>query len=139
VVIQQPGAPALTVTVPAGWAAREHETTFVLTRGKLRVVVRQCALLRTERDMTGRHGSRVGRELSPGVYGRSTGVAVAVRGGTCLTASGPGAAALASKLHPRLGPAKPVPASDAAAEQLARAARKRTLGEARATGTAVAT
>jgi hypothetical protein len=138
VSIQQPGAPALTVTVPAGWAAREHETNLVLTRGRLRVVVRQCALLRTERDMTGRHGTRVGRELSPGIYGSSKAVAIAVRGGTCLTASGPGAAALAVKLRPRLGPAKPPRASDAAAEQLARAARKLTLGSVRATGTAVA-
>jgi hypothetical protein len=126
------------VTVPAGWTAREHETTFVLTRGELRVVVRQCALLRTERDMSGRHGARLGRELSPGIYGNRTAVAVAVRGGTCLTASGPGAAALAPKLRPRLGPARPPRRSDVAAEQLARAARKRTLGSVRATGTAVA-
>jgi hypothetical protein len=138
VSIQQPGAPVLTLTAPAGWTAREHETTLVLTRGRLRVVVRQCALLRSERDMTGRHGTRVGRQLAPGVYGSSKAVAVAVRGGTCLSATGPGAATLAPKLHPRLGPAKPPPASDAAAEQLARAARKRTLGEARATGTATA-
>ena len=132
------GSADLTLTAPAGWSAREHETNLVLTRDGLRVVVRQCALLRTERDMTGRHGSRVGRELSPGVYGSRKAVAVAVRGGTCLTASGPGAAALAAKLHPRLGPAKPPRASNAAAEQLARAARKLTLGSVRATGTASA-
>ena len=128
----------LTLTAPAGWTAREHETTLVMTRGRLRVVVRQCALLRTERDMTGRHGTRVGRELSPGVYGNRKAAVVAVPGGTCLSLAGSGTAALAPKLHPRLGPAEPPPASDAAAEQLARTARKRTLGEARATGTAVA-
>ena len=128
VSIQQPGAPALTLTAPAGWTTREHETTFVLTKGALRVVVRQCALLRTERDMTGLHGTRIGRELAPGVHGRSDAVVIAVPGGTCVTASGPGAAAIALKLRPRLGHGGPAPQSDAAAERLARAARKRTLG-----------
>ncbi len=136
--IQQPGAPAITLTAPAGWTTREHETTFVLTKGALRVVVRQCALLRSERDMTGVHGTRIGRELAPGVHGRSDAVVIAVPGGTCVSATGPGAAAIALKLRPRLGRGGPAPRSNAAAERLARAARKRTLGQVRATGTATA-
>jgi hypothetical protein len=65
-------------------------------------------------------------------------ITVPVPGGSCLTVSGPGAPAFAKRLHPVLGPGGTAPQSDAAAEQLARAARARTLGQARATGTGAA-
>jgi hypothetical protein len=52
--------------------------------------------------------------------------------------TGDGARALGRRLRPRLGPAGAAPASDPAAERLARAARERTLGRNFATGTAFA-
>jgi hypothetical protein len=117
--IRQPGAPELTFTVPQGWKATERRRTTLLTRGDQRRVLRQCPLARTERDMTGRHAAARHPRSTP------------VPGGSCLF----GARGL--KLHPVLGRGGRAPASDAEAEALARAARKRTLGQARVAGTAL--
>jgi hypothetical protein len=131
-------APELTLTVPAGWKASERRSVLVLTRRDGRIVVRQCRLPRSQRDMTGRNTiPRDAPRRAPGVYGSADSVAVAVPGGTCLGATGRGAAAVAARLHPELGPGTPAPASDPGAERFAREARRRTLDRSYAQGTAV--
>jgi hypothetical protein len=131
VKIQQQLAPELTITVPDGWRIRETRRFAVLTRGERTIGVFQCPLARSERDMTGRHAART--------FNEGDAVMVPVRGGTCLAVTGDGARAFARRLRPRLGPASAPPASDAAAEKLARDARRRTLAMARVTGTASVT
>jgi hypothetical protein len=131
VKIQQQLAPELTITVPDGWRIRETRRVTVFTRGERAIGVFQCPLARSERDMTGRHAVRA--------FTEGDAVTVPVRGGTCLAVTGDGARAFARRLKPRLGPASAPPASDAAAEKLARDARRRTLAMARVTGTASVT
>ncbi len=134
-----PDAPTLTFTVPAGWKARERGRFFELTRGDRRLAGFECRLSRSQRDMTGRNMiPRDYRRLAPGVYGDRNNAAIAVPGGGCLLLGGRGAAAVAARMHPVLGPGGPTPVSNAEAERLAREARKRTLGRAYAEGTAVA-
>ncbi len=128
VKIQQQLAPELTIAVPDGWRIRETPRVAVLSRGERRIGLFQCPLARSERDMTGRHAARA--------FGA---VALPVRGGTCVAVTGDGARAFARRLRPRLGPASAPPASDAAAEKLARDSRRRTLAMARVTGTASVT
>jgi hypothetical protein len=129
----------MTLSVPGGWRARERNSVLVLERGNRRLLLLQCGLRRSQRDMTGRNMiPRETRRLAPGVYGRRNDVAVLVPGGSCLIVSGRGAADVAARLRPVLGPRTPVPPSDAAAERLARDARQRTLAMARAEGLALA-
>jgi hypothetical protein len=140
-VVYQLGTPQTTLTVPSGWRAEPHSRYVRVVRGRDRVAVRVRPLDREERDMTGRHftaawgeAPRISRELwgEEGVY------LVPVAGGGCLVVSGAGARSVAPRLRARLGPpGAPLP-SDATAERLARGARARTLGQARATGTAFA-
>jgi hypothetical protein len=131
VTIRQARAPELTLTVPAGWRVSEARHHAVAVRGDRRLVLRQCPLARGERDMTGRRAARA--RPNPEI------VAVPVRGGTCLVVAGSGAPAFGRRVHAFLGRPGPVPASDAAAERLAREARRRTLAMARVQGTAAAT
>ncbi len=133
-----PDAPTLTFTVPAGWKARERGRFFQLTRGDRRLAGFECRLARSQRDMTGRNTiPRGARRLAPGVYGERDNAAIAVPGGGCLLLGGRGAAAVAARMHPVLGPGGPTPASNAEAEWLAREARRRTLDRSFALGTAV--
>jgi hypothetical protein len=81
--------------------------------------------------MTGR---RAARQL-----GRYTDATVPARGGSCVTLVGRETRLLVRRLQPALGPPAAAAASDAAAEQLARDARRRTLAMPRVTGTAAAT
>ena len=129
VTIQQQLAPELTITVPDGWRLREARQVAVLSRGDREIGLFQCPLPRAERDMTGRHAART---LSDG------GITLPVRGGTCLIVTGDSTRAFARRLRPRLGRG-PLPSSDAAAERLARDARRRTLAMVRVTGTASVT
>ena len=129
--IQQQFAPELTITVPDGWRIREASPRGGRRPGAIgEFGLFQCPLARSERDMTGRHAART---LSDGGA-----VTLPVRGGTCLIVTGDGARTLARRLKPRLGRG-PLPSSDAAAERLARDARRRTLAMARVTGTASVT
>jgi hypothetical protein len=128
--IRAPGAPQLTLTVPAGWKASERRSALVLTRGDRRIVIHQCRLQRSQRDMTGRN--MVPRRRVDGDL-----VGVPVPGGACLAVRGPGAPAVAARLHPELGPGTPVAASDPVAERIAREARRRTLDRSYAQGTAL--
>ena len=131
VTIHQRLAPELAVTIPDGWKVRETSRYAVLSRGRSRFGLWQCPLARGERDMTGRHAA--------GTLARRDAVALPVRGGTCLIVTGDGARSFARRLRTRLGPTSAPPASDAAAEKLARDARRRTLAMARVTGTASVT
>ncbi len=111
---------------------RETRRVAVLSRGERRIGLFQCPLPRAERDMTGRHAVRT-------LVDDGDGVALPIRGGTCVVVTGDGARAFARRLKFRLGPSGPAPRSDAAAEKLARDARRRTLAMARVTGTASVT
>jgi len=117
--------------VPPGWRADERRRQVVLTRGRRSVVLLQCPLQRAERDMTGRHAAHIN-----GQYTEET---LPARGGSCVGLTGHDTRLLVRRLRPRLGPAGAAPASDAAAERLAREARRRTLAMPRVTGTAAAT
>ena len=132
VTIHQQLAPELTVSIPDGWKVRETRRVAVLSRGERRFGLFQCPLPRSERDMTGRHAVRT-------LVDDGDGVALPVRGGTCVVVTGDGARAFARRLKFRLGPSGPAPRSDAAAEKLARDARRRTLAMVRVTGTASVT
>jgi hypothetical protein len=132
VTIHQQLAPELAVAVPAGWSIREDRRVAVDSRGDRRFGLFQCPLPRSERDMTGRDAVRT-------LVDDGDGVAVPVRGGTCVVVTGDGARAFARRLKFRLGPSGPAPRSDAAAEKLARDARRRTLAMVRVTGTASVT
>jgi hypothetical protein len=140
VTIHQRPAPQATVTVPAGWTAHSTSRFLRLTRGRDRVRVRTCLLDREERDMTGRHAAGLtGRRRGLDVWGLDGFYVAAAAGGGCISAEGGRVArSVAQRLHARLGPDGPAPASDASAEAMARAARTRTLGQPRAQGTAFA-
>jgi hypothetical protein len=140
-VVHQVGTPQATLTVPPGWRAEAHSRYLRVVRGRERVAVRVCPLDREERDMTGRHFTAVWGEaprISRDLWGGRGVYLVPVAGGGCLVVSGPGARSVAPRLRARLGPPGPPPRSDAATERFARRARARTLGQARATGTAFA-
>jgi hypothetical protein len=115
------GRPQITLSVPAGWSARQRKHFLLLTRDGRRVVVRPCPLERSERDMTGAHAMR------------RFGGNVPVRGGGCLRVTPK------LTLRAELGTGVAGVKSDRTAEQLAREARRRTLAATRATGTAQAT
>ena len=133
VKIHQQLAPELTVTIPDGWKVRETRRVAVVSKGDRAFGLFQCPLPRSERDMTGRHAVRTLLDDD------ADGVAVPVRGGTCVIVTGDGARAFARRLKFRLGPSGPAPRSDAAAEKLARDARRRTLAMVRVSGTAAVT
>jgi hypothetical protein len=118
------GSPTMTLTVPPGWRAVERGQDVVFTRGSRRYEIATCRLERGDRDMSGRTAARRNEK------------ALAVRGGGCIRAD---SRAFARRLKPVLGRGGPAPKSDAAAEQLARAARERTLAQPRAAGTAAVT
>ncbi|MBE2319769.1 hypothetical protein DVA67_027620 [Solirubrobacter sp. CPCC 204708] len=125
VKIRQQGAPEVTLTVPAGWKVQERRTATVLTRSGRRIVLYQCPLTRH----TGVTVNMAGRRARAGY--------VPIRGGSCLGITG-GSLRFARSLRPVLGEGGRTPRSDMAAEQLARAARERTLAQPRMVGTATA-
>jgi hypothetical protein len=142
VTLDQRGAPDASVSVPAGWRVGETRRSAALRRGAQRVALQVCPLDRAERDISGRHAAARfgdGIRVTDGVWGgRGVYVVPAEGGGCVVVAGGRAARRLAPRLHARLGPPGPLPASDAAAERLARAARAKTLNQPRATGTALA-
>lgn len=128
------GPPEMTVRVPAGWRLVESSGAVGLVRGDRKLRLELCGLSRRERDMTGRRAAARERKLRRILPGTRSGTTVPAAGGGCLTVRGRGAARIARRLRPRLGPWVPPAASSTHAEQLARAARRRTLDMPRAQG-----